>query len=948
MAIHEIRVLPTVVDPLGQEVLREAHHTLGMKNLEYVKTARVYRLEGVTEEQARLVAEKVLCDGVSEEFGLNDRKLHQTHHVIDIGYKPGVMDPAEESVLKAAHDLGIKPAAVATSTEYAFYGDVSSVDIGQVASRFLMNQTVERVIDKPPKTLVFEGKPGEVSTVPIRFATREELAELSKDKLFLDDSEMKIIQHHFRKLARDPKDAELETIAARESDHCRHKTFNARLIVNGEEKDPLYTRIKAAAKRNFGEGFVLSAFSDNSGVIKAYDGYAFAGKVETHNSPSAIEPYGGAMTGSGGVFRDIAGTGKGSKNIISTFMYCFAASDTKDSDLPPGTLRPDYIQRRVIKGVGDYGNRMGIPTANGSVHYHHDFRAKPTVMVGAYGIIPEKYAVQGKPKEGDLVVTIGGKTGRDGIHGATFSSGEMTERTQTVNSSAVQIGNAIEEKRMFDALIEARDSDLIRAITDCGAAGYCSAIGELGEDTGVCVDMQKVPLKYPGLDPWEIWLSESQERMVAAIAPENIEDFIRICAKYNVDATVLGQFDGSNNLTVKYGDQNIVDLDYDFLKNGFSGRVMEATWEPVVVDEKLPEAPKNQAEWIERLEAVLSHGNVCSKEEIFRQYDHGVQGGNVVPPFSGKFQSTPNDALVIRPLLGKPWGIVQSHGMNPALNNLDPYEGTVWAIADAASKYVSVGGNIREAGAVGNYVWPFPDKKSLGSLDRSVTAAEDMMDILGLPVISGKDSLSSTYRGKDGTVIEIPPVYTMSVFGRIPDVEKTVTADIKKPGKSTLLLVGEPSLGLGASVYYDTLGASTNAFPKVNTEVLPRTLQQMQEAIATGKILASRTVGEGGLATTILEMGFGSGSGAQINIPSNIDPEAFLFSSTAGCFVVEVGDETIIEDLFKDIPVTEVGYTIKEARLDVMQDSEMPKKLFKAYTEDLQKTWQSPLKEALN
>lgn len=949
MSIHEIRVFSPETDPLAEEVLREAHKTLGMEHLERVKTAKVYRLEGITDEQAQLIADRVLSNDTNEVFEVNNPDIHGASRIIDIGYKPGVMDPAEESLLKAAGDLGVKPIAVGTSTEYAFFGQgVSEVDVENVASRFLMNQTVEQVIIESPKTLVFEGTPGDVKVVPIRFATTDELMDLSKDKLFLDESEMKTIQHYFRKLARDPKDAELETIAARESDHCRHKTFNANLIIDGKEKQPLFPRIKERAEKHFKNGFVISAFSDNSGVISAYDGFAFAGKVETHNSPSAIEPYGGAGTGVGGVVRDIAGTGKGAKNIISTFMYCFAPPNTKDSDLPPGTLRPDYIQRRVIKGVGDYGNRMGIPTGNGSVHYHADFRAKPTVMVGAYGLIPEKYAKQGKPQVGDLVVTIGGRTGRDGIHGATFSSGEMTDRTQTVNSNAVQIGNAIEEKRMFDALIEARDSDLISAITDCGAAGFCSAIGELGEETGVYVDMQKAPLKYPGLAPWEIWLSESQERMVAAIAPDHIEEFIKICGKYNVEATVLGEFDGNNNLTVNYGGQNIVDLDYDFLKNGFSGRIMHGSYEPTIVEEKTPNPPKNQSEWIERLGAVLSHGNVCSKEEIFRQYDHGVQGGNIVPPYGGADQSSPNDALVIRPILDKQWGIVQSHGMNPVLNTLDPYEGTVWAIADAAAKFVSVGGNLDEAAAVGNYVWPFPDKKALGSLDRSVDAACDMMDVLELPVISGKDSLSSTYRGKDGTVIEIPPVYTMSIFGRIPDVEKTITSEIKKAGSSSLYLIGLTSDGMGGSVYYDTLEGSTSKFPKVNTKVLPKTLNEMQKAIQSGKILASHAISEGGLIATIAEMSFGSNSGAHIVVPDNEDPEKFLFGATAGCFVVEISEDERIYEIFGNIPIQAVGITSETNKLEVWKGRNTSQQyLFGTLMTELKKVWQAPLKETL-
>ena len=281
-----------------------------------------------------------------------------------------------------------------------------------------------------------------------------------------------------------------------------------------------------------------------------YEGYSICGKVETHNSPSAIEPYGGAMTGSGGVFRDILGTGQGEKSIASTDIFCFANPDLSKNSLPPGCLPPDYLLKRVVDGVRDYGNRMGIPTNNGSIHFHNDFRAKPSVIVGAYGIIPTKFAKKGKPRKGDRIIAIGGRTGRDGIHGATFSSGEMTERTITVSSSAVQIGNAIEEKKMFDAVIEARDQGLIQAITDCGAGGFSSAIGEMGERTGVKVDLSKAPLKYHGLSPWEIWVSESQERMILAVEKKNIKKLFEICKKYNVEASSLGEFTNSKKLQV--------------------------------------------------------------------------------------------------------------------------------------------------------------------------------------------------------------------------------------------------------------------------------------------------------------------------------------------------------------------------------------------------------------
>lgn len=937
MAIHEVRVGNTEKDVRGQEVAHEAQRTIGVPGLEKVKTTRVYRLEGVTEEGAKKLAETLLAEPIDQVYTLNQPLITDAPHVVEVAYKPGVMNPEAASIMKASQDLGVNLKAADSSTEYGFYGSVGQEEVNGVVNGLLVNKTVERVVTEKPETLIIAGEPGPVSIVPIRTASTEELTVLSKDKLFLDEQEMRTIQAYFAELDRDPTDCELEIIAARWSEHCGHKTFKAKVIVDGVEKPPLFTRISETARRYFGDQ-VISAFEDNSGVVRFYEGQAICGKVETHNSPSAIEPYGGAMTGSGGVFRDILGTGQGAKVIISTDMFCFAPPDLDPVKLPPGTLHPDYLQRRVVAGVRDYGNRMGIPTNNGSIHYHEDFRAKPTVIVGSYGIIPEDRAQKGQAEVNDLVVAVGGRTGRDGIHGATFSSGEMTDRTINVNSSAVQIGNAIEEKRMSDAIIEARDKDFIRAITDCGAAGFSSAVGEMGENTGVTVDIAKAPLKYPGLAPWEIWLSESQERMVTAVDPKKVEEFLAVCKKYNVEATMLGHFDGSNKLNVKFGDQTVADLDYDFLKNGLPQRVMKAHWEKKPLAEITPELP---TDWADTLKKVMSHGNVASKEPIVRQYDHGVQGTNALPPFGGEKFDGPNDAVVLTPILGKPYGMVQSHGMNPILNRIDPYWGSVWATAEAMANYVAVGGDPDQAVLVNNYIWPFPDEESMGSLDRSVYAVVDCMHVLERPVISGKDSLSSTYRGKDGQVIKIPPVLCMSAFGRIPDVNRTTTSDIKREG-SNLYLVGKLDTSMGGSTYYDINGLVGNEVPKVDLTVLPRVLRGVYRAINGGDVLSCHDISEGGVIGAVAEMAFGGDCGVQLNLDPRMQrPDMFLFNETAGTFIVEVQDEETAKRLFGDLPHMALGKTTQNKVINVKIGEG---DLFAISTDELKQAWQEPLR----
>ena len=956
MAIQEIRVTSKGEDTKGKGVFNDIQRTIGIPDLTDVKTARVYRLEGTTAQDAQRLAETLFCEHIDQTYTLNkpifpkrgilrsittlggflDRKT-DVPRVVDVAYKPGVMNPEAESIMRASKALGVNLKAADSSTEYGFYGKKNTKKkVNGIVDRLLVNKTVQRVVYKKPETLIISGEVGLVTTVPIRDASAEQLMDLSRDKLFLDGTEMAVIQAHFILLGRDPTDCELEIIAARWSEHCGHKTFRAKVLVDGVEKPPLFTRITETAKKYFGDE-VISAFEDNSGVARFYEGQAICGKVETHNSPSAIEPYGGAMTGSGGVFRDIMGTGEGAKVIISTDMFCFAPPDLDPLKLPEGTLSPDYIQRNVVRGVGDYGNRMGIPTNNGSVHYHEDFRAKPTIIVGAYGILPEGKAQKGKPQLNDLVVVIGGRTGRDGIHGATFSSGEMSERTISVNSSAVQIGNAIEEKRMGDTILEARDMGLIRAITDCGAAGFSSAIGEMGEDIGVTVDLSKAPLKYPGLSPWEIFLSESQERMVLAVDPQKIEEFLKVCSRYNVEASVLGNFDGSNKLTVKYEDQIVADLDYDFLKHGLPQRTMKAHWEKPHSDERVPDMP---TDWNETLKRVMSHGNVCSKEPIVRLYDHTVQGTNALPPFSGVNFDGPNDAAVIRPILDKPYGVVTSHGMNPILNRIDPYWGSVWAVVEGMANYVAVGGDPEAAMLINNYIWPFPDEDSMGSLDKSVDAVVDSMNVLKRPVISGKDSLSSTYRGKDGAVIKIPPVLCISVFGKIPDVKQTVSSDIKKPGESTLVLVGQLDKSMGGSTYYDINGLVGNEVPKVDLKVLPKVNKGIYEAIKTGDVFACHDISEGGVIGAVSEMTFGGDCGVELDLQEQIErPDMLLFNETAGTFIAEVQDEEAAKRLFGNLPHLVLGRTTQEKEIITTIGG---KDLFSIPTDELKQAWQEP------
>ncbi len=915
--ITKVRVYTTVGPDLKGEGILGDIKKLGIKNVSRVQAIKVYRLEGINLKGAKILAENLLSESINQGFIINS--VIPGGVKVEIAYKPGVMNPEVASILKASQDLKIKLIAADSSYEYAFFGKVTNEKAKEIVRKLrLLNEMVEHIVNEEPKTLVTGGVPGKGVIIEIRDMSDKQLMHLSKDKLFLNLEELKVIQNYFKKIKKNPTDLELETLAQTWSEHCAHKTFKAKIILDGIEKEPFFTRIKKEALKH--NKNIVSAFIDNSGAMDFYEGWAINGKAETHNAPSAIEPYGGAMTGSGGVFRDVVATGQGAKALVSTDIFCLAEPTMDKSKLPAGTLPPDYMLKRLVSAVRDYGNRIGIPTNNGSFHFHDDFRAKPIVLVGSYGILPKTKAKKGSAKVGDIAVVVGGKTGRDGIHGATFSSGEMSDRTISVNATAVQIGNAVEEKRAFDAILQARDEDLIRAVQDLGAGGLSSAIGETGEETGVTVNLEKAPTKYPGLTPWEIWVSESQERMLVVLPKKNLKRFLEISKKYNAEAVEIAKFDGSKKLKVFFNKEKLADLEMNFLHNGLPQRVMKATqFSPIRNSKKAP-LPLTEKAWIKLLKKLLSSGDINSKESILRLYDHNVQGTSALPPFTGIDMDGPNDSSIVKPLLDKPYGLVVAHGLNPSFTNTDPYWGSIWASTEAISNYVAVGGDYSNACLINNYIWPFPTEAWLGKLDQCVTAVCDFMKTLKIPVISGKDSLSATYRGVNGFVLHSPATLAMSVFGKIPDVKKTVSADFKKTD-STIVLVGKQDL------------KAITGVPKVDLEVLPKVLERIHQSIVSGKVLACHDVSEGGLITTIFEMCIGGDCGAEIKV--DVDQ---LLNETSGCFIVELENEKLANVLFNEVPFQILGKTQKQKTLTV-------NKLFSADIDELKIAWQKPMKE---
>ncbi|MEK7354565.1 MAG: phosphoribosylformylglycinamidine synthase subunit PurL, partial [Chloroflexota bacterium] len=620
--------------------------------------------------------------------------------------------------------------------------------------------------------------------------------------------------------------AELETLGQTWSEHCVHKTFKGRITFGTAIIDNLLKSTIIKATRQLAKPWCISVFEDNAGVIDFDGKWALCFKVETHNHPSAVEPYGGAATGLGGVVRDPLGTGLGAKPIANTDVFCFGPPDLPYEKLPKGVLHPRRIFKGVRAGVADYGNRLGIPTLNGAVVFDERYTANPLVYCGTVGLMPEELGRLRHQKPGDLVVVVGGKTGRDGIHGVTFASERLTEESSAVSYSSVQIGNAIVEKKVIDVLLQARDRRLYRRITDVGGGGLSSAVGEMGAETGVRVDLDKVPLKYAGLSYSEIWVSESQERMVLAVPPEHIEELLSLFASEDVEASVIGEFTSDRRLQLFYKGKLVGDLTMQFLHGGLPQLSRKAVWQqPQFVEPDFASPP----DLGESLKAILGSWNVCSKEWVIRQYDHEVQGGSVLKSMVGIHNDGPGDAAIIRPLLDSDRGAIISNGINPKYGEIDPYWMAASAIDEALRQIVAVGGNLDRVALLDNFCWGNPERPEiLGALLWAAQACHDMSIDYGTPFISGKDSLYNEFE-HEGKLVSIPHTLLISAIGVMADTKLAVSMDFKKAG-NLIYVVGLTKNELGGSAYFGTHGFIGNKVPRVDAKSARALMHKLSQA----------------------------------------------------------------------------------------------------------------------
>ncbi len=962
-AVHRfaVSVRQNLRDPAADRLLADA---AGLRvSLTAARTAKVYLIEGdLTDHQLRAIRDELLVDPVTE----TDKPTEARDAVvIEVHPLPGVTDPAAQSVSDAIESLlGIR-VAVQTGRRYELSG-LSQADAESLATRLLANTVVHRIHAGTfhPAELP-KGTPTafKLTHVPVRDLGDAELLDLSKrGHLFLDLTEMRAIQTEYRTLGREPTDIELETLAQTWSEHCVHKTLKSTVRYTTDQSrgrehagtgpidtidwsnrpgvtinndgsvtinNLLKSTVAAATFELIEEGldWTLSVFVDNAGIIRFDDDTAICVKVETHNRPSAIEPYGGAATGIGGCIRDIIGTGLAAKPIASTDVFCVGTPDIEH--VPDGCIHPKRILSEVVAGVRDYGNRMGIPTVNGAVWFDDRHVGNPLVFCGCIGAMPAD-KIEGHARPGDLIVALGGRTGRDGIHGATFSSGEVTSTHADEFSHAVQIGNPIEEKRVLDAILRARDHEsgtLYTAITDCGAGGFSSAVGEMGEKVGATVHLDRAPLKYEGLTYTEIWISEAQERMVLAVDPKNLGALQAICDEEHVELAVLGEFrartaDDQPELVLNYNNTEVGRLPMPFLHDGIPTPTREARWSAPSpsATATVTEPPTIR----EALLKLLAHPNIASKHWIIRQYDHEVQGNTLLKPLVGPGGRGPGDAAVIEPVPGSGKGLAIANGLatnigDPKLGG-DAYQMALAAIDECVRNLVCVGANPDRIAILDNFCWPSCAKpQNLAALVRACIGCYDGAKAYKTPFISGKDSLNNQFTTKDGQLIEIPPTLLISGVGIVDDVSKCVTMDAKRPGSSIFIVEpknNEQWQRLGGSHFAPNAGP----MPVPDLDAGPRVARFVHEAISKGLVLAAHDISDGGAAVAVAEMLIASEGHLGFSTSSAAIEQ--WFSEAPHRYIIEANEDSDFLDLaeYRGVGITRIGFLDDSDAMEINGD----------------------------
>jgi len=977
---------PGLADAAGAGVKAQLAEDLGVK-VDRVRVIDVYTINMPLDDgQLEKVRAELFTDPVIQVSAVN-RSLALSDDftcLIEVGFRPGVTDNVGKSAAQGISDTLNRPVqageAVYKSTQYAIGGKVTEETCEHIARNLLANELIERWVVKTSGQMkdldgrLLLGIPVVTDQSDVRVhmidldRSDDDLMKLSRDMtLALELHEIKAIQAYYEQeevraerevagLPAQPTDIEIEVLAQTWSEHCKHKIFNADIEYTDEKGE---TRIVNSLFKTYVKGvtdevrkqvgWLVSVFDDNAGIVQFDADWNFALKAETHNSPSALDPYGGAMTGIVGVNRDILGAGLGCRCILNTDVFCFA-SPFYEKPIPARLLHPRRVFRGVHRGVKDGGNQSGIPDVNGAIVFHERFLGKPLVFCGTGGLIPA--TVAGRPSHqkrampGDHIVMAGGRVGKDGIHGATFSSEELHEGSP---ATAVQIGDPITQKKMADFIIEARDLGLYNCITDDGAGGLSSSVGEMARGSGGFeIHLERAPLKYAGLAPWEIFLSEAQERMTLAVPPDKIQAFMDLAKRRDVEATVLGEFTDSGRLKCFYHGELIALLDMAFLHDGVPKMHLRARWHPPVAQ---PEVVVEDSDLTAELKSVLGALNVCSKEVFVRMYDHEVLAQSVLKQFQGISHDGPGDAAVLRPVPGSHRGLALACGICPKYSDLDTYWMMACALDEAVRNLVCVGVDFSTIACLDNFCWPDPvqsEKTPDGDfkLAQLVRACEALYDIClhyRIPLISGKDSMKNDYK-IGNTKISIPPTVLVSSVGLVADVNKVVSMDVKQPGDAVYVL-GETQHELGGSEYlalHGQMGANVpKVYPRRNRVLYERILRAMQQ----GLVASCHDCSDGGLAVALAESAFAGGCGMDLDItPMGIESNvAALFSESQGRFVVTTPrvHAAALETILEGCAFTCLGEVVPEQTFRVTGCNGA---VLAAPLADLKEAWQRPLR----
>ncbi|MBI5069377.1 MAG: phosphoribosylformylglycinamidine synthase [Deltaproteobacteria bacterium] len=934
----EIATRAGFADSRGLSVARAIREHLGVA-VGAVRTRDVYHVEPALPpaDAARVAAE--FAGPVVRQGAVGRVEDGPFDVAVSVGYRPGVTDPVGKSARVAIEDLlGRKlgdHGAVYASRIYLLSG-VTREQAAAIATRLLANEVIERVgvqtfgewqASAPDLTVprVAEHAPRPTATVPLAGLDDAALARLSREKLLaLSVEEMKAVRDFFARAAEEPRrraaglgaaptDAELECLAQTWSEHCKHKIFNADVTYREAGKEPEEIRsifkqyirgttsaVDAAIVAREGKSWLVSVFHDNAGVIAATDAYHLVFKVETHNSPSALDPYGGAITGIVGVNRDPFGTGLGADLLSNVWGYCFGPPAWK-GELPPGLLHPRRIREGVHHGVIDGGNQSGIPYGRGWELFDERYLGKPLVYCGTVGRMPAVSA--GRPthvklaRPGDRIVMVGGRIGKDGIHGATFSSAELTEESPV---QAVQIGDPITQKMMFDFLLEAREQGLYSAITDNGAGGLSSSVGEMAKQPGgACLDLTGAPLKYQGLAPWEILVSEAQERMTLAVPPSSLPALLALAKLREVEATDLGAFTDDGHLEVRFRGQVVALLPLDFLHEGDPTLRIEAEWTPRPAAPAAPlAAPATPAEGAAQLAAFLARDNLRSSELVCRTYDHEVKALTVVKPWVGVHRDVPSDASVFLVAHdASPAGYAVSEAVFPGYSDQDAHAMAQAGVDLAVRRVIAAGARTDRIAALDNYCWPDPlpgpsnpdARLKAAQLVRASRGLQEICLAYGVPLISGKDSMKND-AVVGGKRISIPPTLLASTIALVRDVRRAVTLEPSGPGL-VLLAVGESREELGATEWAAARGLAGGEVPRCRPAELWPGYRKVGEAIAAGLVAAAHAVGRGGLAPALFLMARAGGLGLAADLSAapaapGTGWEGLCYGETPGRFLL--------------------------------------------------------------